>query len=62
MEDSKAQKWITEHGCKYNWWWGEVRSEPHHFTYYDINDGKYPKAKGESKACWERYDNKNKKR
>jgi len=48
IEGSKAQKWITKNGCKYNWWWGEVPSEDWHFTYYA---GIYSKARGASKRC-----------
>ena len=28
-----VQKWIKENGPKYGWCWGEVKSEPWHFTF-----------------------------
>lgn len=29
----KVQRWIKENGPKYGWCWGEVKSEPWHFTF-----------------------------
>lgn len=31
--NKNAQKWIKDNGSKYGWCWGEVKSEPWHFTY-----------------------------
>ena len=33
ISGSKVQKWIKDNGYKYGWCWGEVKSEPWHFTY-----------------------------
>lgn len=30
---SNVQKWIKDNGTKYGWCWGEVKSEPWHFTF-----------------------------
>lgn len=33
LSGKKAQNWIKENGYKFGWCWGEVTSEPWHFTY-----------------------------
>lgn len=33
LSSRKAQEWIKDNGYKYGWCWGEVTSEPWHFTY-----------------------------
>lgn len=33
LSKKKAQDWIRENGSKYGWCWGEVKSEPWHFTF-----------------------------
>ena len=33
LSGKKAQNWIKENGYKFGWCWGEVKSEPWHFTY-----------------------------
>ena len=33
ISPKKVQDWIRENGTKYGWCWGEVRSEPWHFTF-----------------------------
>jgi|688.fasta_scaffold00170_57 hypothetical protein len=33
LSSRKAQQWIKDNGYKYGWCWGEVTSEPWHFTY-----------------------------
>jgi hypothetical protein len=33
LSSRKAQQWIKDNGYKYGWCWGEVKSEPWHFTY-----------------------------
>jgi len=33
ISPSDVQNWIRENGTKYGWCWGEVKSEPWHFTF-----------------------------
>jgi hypothetical protein len=33
ISPDNVQKWIKENGPKYGWCWGEVKSEPWHFTF-----------------------------
>lgn len=33
LSKKTAQDWIRENGSKYGWCWGEVKSEPWHFTF-----------------------------
>lgn len=33
LSPKKAQRWIKDNGSKYGWCWGEVKSEPWHFTF-----------------------------
>lgn len=33
LSSKTAQNWIKENGYKYGWCWGEVKSEPWHFTF-----------------------------
>lgn len=48
LSAKKAQKWIKDNGYKFGWCWGEVESEPWHFTYCGEGENKSP---GCSKFC-----------
>jgi len=44
ISPSKVQDWIKENGPKYGWCWGEVKSEPWHFTFCGPGPNRYSKC------------------
>jgi len=40
VSPAKVQDWIRENGSKYGWCWGEVKSEPWHFTFCGAGNNK----------------------
>lgn len=53
LSKKKAQDWIRENGSKYGWCWGEVKSEPWHFTFCGPGPNRYSMC---DSMCKEKMD------
>jgi len=58
LSSKKAQDWIRDNGYKYGWCWGEVKSEPWHFTYCGEGENRSPGCdkfcKGKKEFFWKK--------